>query len=153
MPFLHVEEALLGPRRACSSTLFVTPWLLDGYKLDYRRDYTLMLRAFNTLPCNYFSQPYRALYCVKRLPNYSYKHTKKNKKVRPFTCIITLKSILFKYNRDLIRYKNSQTISLMIVEKRCTTCRSEALRGLYIRANRFLLHLCYLQEDELLNNR
>lgn len=97
MPFLHVEEALLGARRACSSTLFVTLWLLDGYKLDYRRDYTPVLRAFNALLCNDFSQPYRALYCVKRLPNYTYKHTKKHKKVRPFTCIITLKNILSPY--------------------------------------------------------
>ena len=55
MPFLHAEKALLGARRASSRTLFVISWFFEGYDVGDRGGYTLMLRVFNSVPCNVFS--------------------------------------------------------------------------------------------------
>ena len=37
MPFLRVEDALLGARKAFSPTYFVTYWFIVDYKVDKRR--------------------------------------------------------------------------------------------------------------------
>ena len=55
MLFLHVEDALLEARRACSQTLFVTNWFIVSYKHVINRHYTRLLRVFNVVLCNGFS--------------------------------------------------------------------------------------------------
>ena len=40
MPFLHVEDALLDARRACSQFVFVTIWFIECYKDDCRERHT-----------------------------------------------------------------------------------------------------------------
>ena len=71
MPFLHVEDALLEARRACSQTLFVTNWFIVSYKHVINRHYTRLLRVFNVVLCNWFSiyQFLSSLHCFSACHN------------------------------------------------------------------------------------
>ena len=54
MPFLHVEDALLGARRACSQMLNITHWFLVGYILGCRQWYMRVLRVVSLVDCKDF---------------------------------------------------------------------------------------------------
>ena len=54
MPFFYREHALLGARRACSQTQYVTFWLLVGYELYQRRLHPLILRIVCSVICKVF---------------------------------------------------------------------------------------------------
>ena len=47
MPFLHIEDALLEARRACSQTLFITRWFIVGYISAFSRLFPPIVRALN----------------------------------------------------------------------------------------------------------
>ena len=74
MPFLHAEKALLEARKASSWMLFVMCWFIDGYNVDSRGGYTLVLRVFYSMLCNVFSWFYRCssrceVVCLKYYSN------------------------------------------------------------------------------------
>ena len=56
MPFLRVEDALLGARKASSSTLIISYWFIKSYRLYIRRLHPPILHVFFKIHCNDFSQ-------------------------------------------------------------------------------------------------
>ena len=55
-PFLRQEDALLGARKAFSSTLLTSYWFIESYRLYIRRLHPLILHVFFMMQCNDFSQ-------------------------------------------------------------------------------------------------
>ena len=55
-PFLRQEDALLGARKASSSTLLISYWFIESYRLYVRRLHPPILHVFFKMLCNNFSQ-------------------------------------------------------------------------------------------------
>ena len=55
-PFLRQEDALLGARKASSSTLIISHWFIESYRLYIRRLHPPILHVFFKMHCNDFSQ-------------------------------------------------------------------------------------------------
>ena len=68
MPFLHVEDALLGARRACCQILIVTCWFVEGYTVIYRECHSINVRVFRLVDCNVFSYLYQHLTPITQHP-------------------------------------------------------------------------------------
>ena len=68
MPFLHVEDALLGARRACCQILIVTCWFVEDYTFIYRECHSINVRVFRLVDCNVFSYLYQHLTLITQHP-------------------------------------------------------------------------------------
>ena len=55
-PFLRQEDAFHGARKASSSTVLISYWFINSYRLYVRRLHSPILHVFFKMQCNDFSQ-------------------------------------------------------------------------------------------------